>query len=79
LGVYALAGSDGADLFFRCPTRATTDNASVGDTNYVKAEMSAIANNMHGNSVNKGRMVVLSSMARAVADAVGCAFYAIGS
>jgi len=73
LGVYALAGSDGADLFFRCPTKATTSDASVGDTNYIKAEMSAIANNLHGNSVNKDRMVVLNSMARAVAKAAGCA------
>ena len=72
LGVYALAGSNGADLFFRCTTKATTDNASVGDTNYVKAEMSAVANNMHGNSVDKDRMVVLNSMARAVAEAAGC-------
>ncbi|SEE59241.1 hypothetical protein SAMN05216489_07295 [Streptomyces sp. 3213] len=73
LGVYALAGSNGADLFFRCPTKATTDNASVGDTNYVKAEMSAIAVTMRGNSVNKDRMVVLNSMARAIAEAAGCA------
>jgi len=73
LGVYALVGSSGADLFFRCPTKATTDNASVGDTNYVKAEMSAIADNMRGNSVNKDRMVVLNSMAKAIAEAAGCA------
>jgi hypothetical protein len=61
------------DLFFRCATKATTDDASVGDTNYVKAEMSAVANNMRGNSVNKDRMAVLNSMARAVAQAAGCA------
>ncbi|XUL91503.1 hypothetical protein ACQ86D_36915 [Streptomyces galilaeus] len=73
LGVYALAGSNGADLFFRCPTKATTSDASVGDTNYVKAEMSAISNNLHGSSVNKDRMVVLNSMARAVAKAADCA------
>ncbi|MFF4042158.1 hypothetical protein [Streptomyces sp. NPDC001816] len=72
LGVYALAGPYGADLFFRCPTKPTTDDAAIGSTNYVKAEMTAPADHMRGGSVNKDRMMILNSMARAVAEAAGC-------
>ncbi|WP_330461135.1 hypothetical protein OIB37_32275 [Streptomyces sp. NBC_00820] len=73
LGVYALAGPTGADLFFRCPTKPTRDGAVVGDTDYVKAEMAAPAGRMRGDSVDRDRMVILNSMARSVAEAAGCA------
>ncbi|MFD5796534.1 hypothetical protein ACFWIO_24000 [Streptomyces diastatochromogenes] len=72
LGVYALAGPNGADLFFRCPTKPTSDDAAIGSTDYVKAEMTAHANQMRGDNVNKDRMVVLNSMARAIAEGAGC-------
>ncbi|MFH8775230.1 hypothetical protein [Streptomyces sp. NPDC017958] len=72
LGVFAQAGLYGADLFFRCETKPTSENAAIGSTNYVKAEMTAAANRMRGDSVNKDRMVVLNSMARAVAEDAGC-------
>ncbi|WP_159038240.1 hypothetical protein [Streptomyces sp. WM6386] len=73
VGVFARTSRYGADLFFRCPTKATTDDAHVGDTDYVKAEMYSATGKMTGGSVSKDRMTVLNSMARAVADAGGCA------
>ncbi|MFE1886856.1 hypothetical protein, partial [Streptomyces diastatochromogenes] len=63
---------NGADLFFRCPTKPTSDDAAIGSTNYVKAEMTASANQMRGDNVNKDRMMVLNSMARAVAEGADC-------
>ncbi|MFF1453451.1 hypothetical protein ACFVYF_35740 [Streptomyces sp. NPDC058274] len=73
LGVYAVAGRNGADMFFRCPTNATTNDAYVGNTNYVKAEMFSVTSKMRGDNVNKDRMMVLNSMSRKVAAKAGCA------
>ncbi len=73
MGVFAQVGGKGADLYFNCPTKATTDDAFTGDTEFVKTEMFAVAADMQGKDVNKDRMAILNSMARAVAEAAGCA------
>ncbi|MEV5309986.1 hypothetical protein [Streptomyces sp. NPDC052610] len=73
LGVFAQVGINGADLFFRCPTKAPVKDAYIGDTDYVKAEMYTATNRLRGNDKAGDIMVVLNSMARAVAEAAGCA------
>ncbi|MYW47991.1 hypothetical protein [Streptomyces sp. SID161] len=73
LGLYAQVGSAGADLFFLCPTRATSSDTYVGDTKYVKAEFFADATRLRGNSVDKDRMVILNAISRKVAQEAGCA------
>ncbi|MFI7502944.1 hypothetical protein ACIBVL_31610 [Streptomyces sp. NPDC049687] len=73
MGVYARVSGNGADLYFDCPTKATTDDAFTGDTEFVKAEMYAVAAKIQGKDVNKDRITILNSMARAVAEAAGCA------
>ncbi|MFE8946508.1 hypothetical protein [Streptomyces sp. NPDC007856] len=72
LGVYAHAGPNGADLFFRCTTKAPSEEAYVGDTRYVKAELYSTAAKMRGNSIDKDRMVVLNSMSRKLTQEAGC-------
>ncbi|MEV5316561.1 hypothetical protein AB0K92_02600 [Streptomyces sp. NPDC052687] len=73
LGVFAQVGLNGADLFFRCSTKASTKDAHIGDADYVKAEMYASINRLRGDDKARDVMVILNSMARAVAEAAGCA------
>ncbi|WP_153545074.1 hypothetical protein [Streptomyces sp. RB17] len=74
LGVYAQAGPDGADLFFQCTTKASSKNAYIGDTKYVKAELySTAARLLRGDSSNKDRMTILNSISRKLAQEAGCA------
>jgi hypothetical protein len=73
LGVFAQVRLNGADLFFRCPTKAPVKDSHIGDTEYVKAEMYTAVNGLRGNDRATDIMVVLNSMARAVAEAAGCA------
>lgn len=73
LGVYAQVGPSGADLFFQCTTKAPTEDAYVGDTKYVKAELFSVANKMRGDNVNKDRIVILNSISRRVTQEAGCA------
>lgn len=73
VGLYAQVGRDGADLFFRCPTRAGSKDAYIGDTKYVKAELSSTGAQLRGNSIDKDRMVILNSVSRKVAQEAGCA------
>ncbi|MEV5388386.1 hypothetical protein [Streptomyces sp. NPDC052721] len=73
LGLYAQVGRDGADLFFQCPTRAVSKDAYIGHTKYVKAELYSSNAQLHGDSVDKDRMVILNSVSREVAREAGCA------
>ncbi|MEW2286332.1 hypothetical protein [Streptomyces sp. NPDC047841] len=73
VGLYAQVGRDGADLFFRCPTRAESKDAYIGDTKYVKAELYSTRAQLRGDSVDKDRMVILNSVSREVAQEAGCA------
>lgn len=73
MGLYAQVGRDGADLFFQCPTRAASEDAYIGDTKYVKAELYSTRAQLHGDSLDKDRMVILNSVSRAVAREAGCA------
>lgn len=73
LGVFAQVGLNGAGLFFRCSTKASTNDAYIGDTDYVKAEMYTSTNRLRGDDKARDIMVILNSMARAVAEAAGCA------
>ncbi|POX63715.1 hypothetical protein C3492_08145 [Streptomyces sp. Ru62] len=66
-------GRDGADLFFQCPTIAASKDAYIGDTKYVKAELSASKAQLRGDSIDKDRMVILNSVSREVAREAGCA------
>ncbi|MFJ4811358.1 hypothetical protein [Streptomyces longwoodensis] len=69
VGAYAAVGKNGADLYFACTTTGTGASAS-GDTPYVKAEMLSPS---LGTRDPRDRMVILTSVARAVARAAGCA------
>ncbi|MGW5769545.1 hypothetical protein ACWEVY_10410 [Streptomyces longwoodensis] len=69
VGAYAAAGKNGADLYFACTTAGTGASAG-GDTPYVKAEMLSPS---LGTRDPRERMVILTSVARAVARAAGCA------
>jgi hypothetical protein len=73
IGVFAQVGSNGADLFFHCPTDAPAKDAYIGDTDYVKAEMYRDTYRLRGDTEARDVMVILNSMARAVAEAAGCA------
>ncbi|MEV6056428.1 hypothetical protein [Streptomyces sp. NPDC052107] len=73
LGVYANAGPDGADLFFRCATKAPSKDSNISDTKYVKAELYSAAAKMRGDSIDKDRMVILNSVSRKLAQEAGCA------
>ncbi|MGV9428704.1 hypothetical protein ACWDO7_31010 [Streptomyces sp. NPDC003656] len=73
LGVYAGVGRDGANVFFRCPTRAPSTKASVGDTKYVQADMYSAAGTLRGEHQDTDRMAILGSMSQAVAREAGCA------
>ncbi|GAA2770333.1 hypothetical protein GCM10010521_54130 [Streptomyces rameus] len=73
LGLYARVGRAGADLFFRCPTKAASKDAYIGDTKYVKAELFSTASQLLGDSVDKDRMVILNAVSRKVAQEAGCA------
>ncbi|MFD7457284.1 MULTISPECIES: hypothetical protein [unclassified Streptomyces] len=73
LGVFAQVGLNGADLFFRCTTKASTSDAYIGDTDYVKAQMYTATNRLRGGDKARDIMVILNSMARSVAEAAGCA------
>ncbi|MET8803938.1 hypothetical protein [Streptomyces sp. NPDC004546] len=72
LGVYANAGPDGADLFFRCATKAPSKDSYIGDTKYVKAELYSAATKMRGDSIDKDRMVILNSISRKLTQEAGC-------
>lgn len=73
MGLYAQVGRAGADLFFRCSTKAASKDAYIGDTKYVKAELFSTASQLHGDSVDKDRMVILNAVSRKVAQEAGCA------
>ncbi|MFF9004013.1 hypothetical protein [Streptomyces achromogenes] len=73
VGRFAQVGSNGADLFFRCSTKAPTEDANIGDTNYVKAELFSPAGQMRGDSIDHDRMVILNSVSRKLAQTAGCA------
>lgn len=73
LGVYTRVGPNGADLFFQCTTKAPTEDAYVGDTKYVKAELFSVADKMRGDNVNKDRIVILNSISRRLTQEAGCA------
>ncbi|MES9524975.1 hypothetical protein [Streptomyces capoamus] len=73
VGVYAQVGRDGADLWFQCPTKAVSKDAYVGDTKYVKAELSSSRAGLRGDSIDKDRMAILNSVSRKVAQEAGCA------
>lgn len=67
LGLFASAqGDDGTSLYFACPTEG-----SDGKTPYVKAEMYSARGQV--NPDGKGRMTVLNSVSRALAEELGCA------
>ncbi|MEU4153851.1 hypothetical protein [Streptomyces sp. NPDC026659] len=72
LGVYAGVGRNGANVFFRCPTKAPSAKAVIGDTQYVQANMySAVS--LRGDHQDTDRMAILGSISRAVAREAGCA------
>ncbi|MFD8915849.1 hypothetical protein [Streptomyces sp. NPDC059575] len=73
LGVYAGIGRDGANVFFRCPTKAPSAKAVVGDTKYVQADMYSAAGRLRGDHQDTDRMAILGSISRAVAREAGCA------
>ncbi|MCS0605978.1 hypothetical protein NX794_32940 [Streptomyces sp. LP11] len=73
VGVYARVGTSGADLFFRCSTKAPSAGAYVGDTKYVKAELFSPAGKIRGDSAARDRITVLNSVSRLVAQKAGCA------
>ncbi|MEU9402668.1 hypothetical protein [Streptomyces sp. NPDC048242] len=72
LGVYAGVGRDGANVFFRCPTKAPSAKAVIGDTKYVQADMYS-AGSLRGDHQDTDRMAILGSISRAVAREAGCA------
>ncbi|MFJ8827216.1 hypothetical protein ACIREE_36295 [Streptomyces sp. NPDC102467] len=72
LGVYAVTTANGAQLFFRCTTKASSADAYVGDAKYVMAEMYSMTGDVRGGDESKDRMTVLNSVARAVAKEAGC-------
>lgn len=71
IGLYAITGSNGATLFFRCPTKGSAEEF-VGDTQYVKAAMFAPNKQLRGNSVSKDQMAILVSLSRQFATRLGC-------
>jgi hypothetical protein len=73
LGVYAQVGRSGADLFFKCSTKAPSAQAYIADTMYVKAELFSDTAKLRGDSVDKDRIVILNSVSRRVAQEAGCA------
>ncbi|MFI7006762.1 hypothetical protein [Streptomyces sp. NPDC050145] len=73
LGVYAATGPNGANLYFKCPSKAEGKSSFIGDTQYVKAQMYSAAGKIHGDDSSRDRMTILNSIARKVADRVGCA------
>ncbi|CAL9464687.1 hypothetical protein SUDANB105_02698 [Streptomyces sp. enrichment culture] len=73
LGLFARTSVNGAKLFFRCPTKAPSKDAFIGDTEYVKGELWAATIPLRGSDDARDAMTVLNSMSRAVAETAGCA------
>ncbi|MFF7098037.1 hypothetical protein ACFY9A_37485 [Streptomyces rubradiris] len=73
VGLFAQVGRNGADLFFQCSTKAPAEDAYIGDTKYVKAELFSPSGQMRGDSIDHDRMVILNSISRKLAQAAGCA------
>ncbi|WP_018544872.1 hypothetical protein [Streptomyces sp. LaPpAH-108] len=72
LGVYAGVGRDGANVFFRCATKAPSAKAFIGDAKYVQADMYSAAGRLRDERQDTDRMAILGSMSRAVAREAGC-------
>ncbi|HEY8997006.1 MAG TPA: hypothetical protein VIM60_03865, partial [Edaphobacter sp.] len=69
VGSYADVTKNGAYLYFNCATKGSV-GSFVGDTPYVKGEMFSTS---FAARDPRDRMVILNSLARAVAEEVGCA------
>ncbi|GHJ36391.1 hypothetical protein [Streptomyces sp. TS71-3] len=69
LGAYAAtSGDDSTTLYFACPTKGTE-----GTTSYVDASAFSSGNQLKGHSISKDRMTILNSVARHLAEKLGCA------
>jgi hypothetical protein len=71
VGLFAQVSRIGADLFFRCPTRGSTEDGHVEETPYVKGEM--FIHHTVGGDAARDPMVILNSLSKAIAEAAGCA------
>lgn len=71
MGLYAASGTNGASLFFHCPTKGSVDDY-IGDTNYVKAEMFAPEGRLRGNTIDRDRMTVLNAASQKLVAKLGC-------
>lgn len=69
VGDYAAVSKNGALLYFKCATKGSA-GSFIGDTSYVKGEMTSTS---LGDRDPRDRMAILNSLARAVAEEVGCA------
>lgn len=72
VGTYAATGTNGADLYFACVTSGTA-NSFIGNTQYVKGEMTSSSSPLRSDTDARDHMVILNSIARAVAAKAGCA------
>ncbi|WP_329363675.1 hypothetical protein [Streptomyces sp. NBC_01483] len=72
VGTYAATGTNGADLYFACTTGGTA-NSFIGNAQYVKGEMTSSFSALRSTSDAREHMVILNSVARAVAAKAGCA------
>ncbi|MHC5903377.1 hypothetical protein ACVNF4_05610 [Streptomyces sp. S6] len=68
VGSYAAVTENGALLYFNCATKGSA-GSFVGDTPYVKGDMYSTSSAARDP---RDRMVILNSLARAVAEKLGC-------
>ncbi|MZD05399.1 hypothetical protein GTW43_09940 [Streptomyces sp. SID5785] len=72
IGAYAAVSTNGANLFFQCPTEAKKGDSLQSDTKYVKAALYSASAKLRSDGSADELMTILNSIARHVAAEAEC-------